>query len=110
MGLRRVTYTEALGHVKPPTAPQPFALLLDDGTQCRLRNGGGWGVRDDGLAGAYRCSSANLAVLVPMRAEAGASAIDRSQPISTVKTDSLGAGDQSSPQTQTVKTAWLVGS
>jgi hypothetical protein len=111
-GLHRVIYTEPLPHVKPLAAPEPFALLLDDGTQCRLRNGGAWGGRDDGLVGAYGCSNATLVVLVPMRPDAGGSAIDRSQPMWTVKTGSLGAGDPHlpSPQTHTVKTAWLAGS
>jgi hypothetical protein len=42
----------------------PFALLLDDGAQCYMRNGGAWGSRDDGLAGAYGCNGESV-VLAP---------------------------------------------
>jgi hypothetical protein len=112
-GLHRVTYTPPLPHVKPPAEPEPFALLLDDGTQCRLRNGGAWGGRDDGLVGAYGCPNANLAVLVPQQRQQGdASPIDRSQPRWTVRIGSLGAADSHlpPPQTHSVKTAWFAGS
>jgi hypothetical protein len=112
-GLHRVAYTQPLPHVKAPAAPEPLALLLDDGTQCRLRNGGAWGGRDDGLVGAYGCPSANLAVLVPQQPqEGGASPIDRSQPMWTVRVGSLGGADAHlpPPQTRSVKTAWFAGS
>jgi hypothetical protein len=109
--LHRVAYTDPLPHLQPAATPAPFALLLDDGTQCRLRNGGAWGGRDDGLAGAYGCPNANLAVLVSMRPQAGSSAIDRSQPLWTVQLGSLGSGDPHlpPPQTHTVTTAWFAG-
>lgn len=111
-GLHRVTYTPPLPRVKPPATPEPFALLLDDGTQCRLRNGGAWGGRDDGLVGAYGCPNANLAVLVPQQREGNASPIDRSQSMWTVKIGSLGGpgAHLPPPQTHSVKTAWFAGS
>lgn len=107
--LRRVTFTEQLPHVKPPAEPEPFAVLLDDGTQCRLRNGGAWGGRDDGLVGAYGCAKSELVVLAGQPAEDGASPIDRSRPRWTVKVGSLGAGNPHlpPPQTRAVKTAWF---
>lgn len=38
--LHRVTYGGQLPRVQPPVVVDPFALLLDDGTRCLLRNGG----------------------------------------------------------------------
>jgi hypothetical protein len=110
-GLHRVAYTDPLPHVQPPPTSAPFALLLDDGTQCRLRNGGAWGGRDDGLVGAYGCPNENPAVLVAVRSQGGESAIDRSQPLWTVKVGALGSGDAHlpPPQTRTVTTAWFAG-
>lgn len=110
-GLRQVAYSDPLPHVLPPPTPEPFALLLDDGTQCRLRNGGAWGGRDDGLVGAYGCPNETPAVLMAVRPEGGESAIDRSQALWTVKVGSLGAGDAHlpPPQTHTVVTAWFAG-
>ena len=106
--LRRVTYTDTLPAVRPPAAPMPFALLLDNGTQCRLRNGGAWGSRDDGLYGAYGCSPGeNLTVLEGTATPA----IDRAQPLWTVKVGPLGGVDTHfpPPETHTVTTAWFAG-
>jgi hypothetical protein len=110
--LHRVSYTDPLPQVQPVAAPQPFALLLDDDTQCRLRNGGAWGGRQEGYVGAYMCgaASANLAVLVLPRQGATAG-IDRSLPAWTVKIGQLGSpmADFPPPQTHTVTTAWFAG-
>lgn len=43
----------ALPHVQPPAITDPIAMVLDDGTRCRLRNGGAWAGRDDGFVGVY---------------------------------------------------------
>ncbi len=109
--LRRFAYADTLPRAQPAATPEPLALLLDDGTRCRLRNGGAWGGRDDGLAGAYGCPDETPAVLVPITVKAGESAIDRSQPLWTVKVGSLGASDAHfpPPQTRTVTTAWFAG-
>ncbi|OBJ56175.1 hypothetical protein A9W95_14220 [Mycobacterium sp. 1423905.2] len=109
-GLHRVT-TAPLGRAQPPSTPSPFALLLDDGTQCRLRNGGAWGGRDDGLVGAYGCPDDNPAVLVPVRSDGKASAIDRSRALWTVQIGSLGSGEPHlpPPETRSVVTAWFAG-
>ena len=110
--LHRVNYSGPLPPVHPTATPQPFALVLDDGTRCRLRNGGAWGTRDDGYLGAYGCGPPNstLAVLV-LLSQGATSTIDRSTPLWTVKVGQLGApGAQfPRPQTHTVATAWLAG-
>jgi hypothetical protein len=109
--LRRYNYASVLPHVQPPATPQPLALLLDDGTRCRLRNGGAWGARADGLVGAYGCGLPNstLAVLVPP--DQGVQAIDRSQPLWTVKVGDLGNPETQfpPPQIHMVTTAWFAG-
>ena len=110
--LHRVSYTDPLPHVQPVAAPQPFALLLDDDTHCRLRNGGAWGGRPDGYVGAYGCAAAssNLAVLV-LPSQGATAAIDRSMPVWTVKIGQLGSptADFPPPQTHSVTTAWFAG-
>lgn len=110
--LHRVNYTDPLPHVQPVAAPQPFALLLDDNTHCRLRNGGAWGGRRDGYVGAYGCGAANSKLAVLVLPDQGATAaIDRSMPVWTVKVGQLGspAADFPPPQTHTVTTAWFAG-
>jgi hypothetical protein len=103
-----VAHTDPLPAVQPPATPMPFGLLLDDGTQCRLRNGGAWGGRDDGLYPAYGCSPGeNLAVLEGTSAPA----VDRAQLLWTVKVGPYGAGivHFPPPQTHTVTTACSAG-
>jgi hypothetical protein len=105
--LFRVTYTESLPSVQSSTTPVPFALLLDDGTRCRLRNGGAWGGRDDGLYGAYGCYGDDRVVLEG----ADTPTPDRSQPLWTVKVGPLGGLNTHfpPPETHTVTTAWFAG-
>jgi len=104
--LHRVAYTDTLPAVQPPATPLPFGLLLDDGTECRLRNGGAWGGRDDGLYPAYGCSPGqNIAVLEGTTVPA----VDRAHPLWTVKVGAFGAGHFPPPQTHTVTTAWFAG-
>ena len=95
--LHRVVYTDTLPAVQPPATPLPFALLLDDGTECRLRNGGAWGGRDDGLYPAYGCSSPgqNIAVLEGTTVPA----VDHAHPMWTVKVGGFGTGHFPPPQT-----------
>ncbi|WP_083667371.1 serine/threonine-protein kinase [Mycobacterium sp. SP-6446] len=104
--LYREFYTDALPAAEPPPTPEPFALLLDDGTQCRLRNGGAWVVRNDGYLGAYGCPSDSPAVLIPAP---GTPAIDRSHPLWTVKVGPLGIANFPPPETHTVTTAYFAG-
>nr|WP_231589416.1 hypothetical protein [Mycobacterium haemophilum] len=110
--LHRVTYGGQLPPVQPTTTPNPFALVLDGGTRCLLRNGGAWAGRDDGYVGVYGCGepSANLAVLW-LPNQGARTCIDRSAPVWTVKVGQLGTPNTHfpPPQTRTVTTAWFAG-
>jgi hypothetical protein len=112
MSLHRVNYGGQLPPVQHPATPEPFALVLDDGTRCTLRNGGAWGGRDDGYVGGYWCGDppANLPVLCPPSPGAG-TCIDRSAPVWTVKVGQLGTPTTHfpPPQTRAVTTVWLAG-
>jgi hypothetical protein len=102
--VHRIHVPAPLNPVTAPVAPQPVALLLDDGTHCRIRNGGSWSGRDDGYLGAYRCDP-NEAVLTRPNSEP----IDRSTPLWTVKLGDLpGFGQPAQPPaTHSVVTAWF---
>ena len=111
--LHRVSYDGPLPPVRPTATPDPFALALDDGTHCLLRNGGAWGGRADGYVGVYGCGvdgGANLAVLW-LPSQGAGTCIDRSSAVWTVKVGQLGAPDAilPPPQTRTVTSAWLAG-
>lgn len=110
--LHRVSYTGTLPTVQPTATPDPFALTLDDGMHCLLRNGGAWGGRADGYVGVYGCGEpqANLAVLW-LPSQGAGTCIDRSSPVWTVKVGQLGPPDaaQAPPQTRAVASAWLAG-
>jgi serine/threonine-protein kinase len=88
----------------------PYGLLLDDGTECRLRNGGGEASRDDGVGRAYGCNG-DSAVLASFEARGWdpTTIIDRSHPLWTVKVGPVRAGNLPPPQTHTVTTAWFAG-
>lgn len=110
--LHRVKYGRALRPVQANATPDPFALVLDDGTQCRLRNGGAGGGRDDGYVGAYWCGDphANVSVLWLPSQGAGAG-IDRSAPAWTVRVGPLGTPETHfpPPETRAVTSAWFAG-
>ncbi|VAZ84111.1 hypothetical protein [Mycobacterium persicum] len=110
--LHRVTYGGPLPGVRPIAMPDPFGLLLDDGTRCLLRNGGAWGGRDDGYVGVYGCGApdANLAVLW-LPSQGAGTCIDRSAPVWTVKVGQLGTPTDHfpAPQTRAVATVWFAG-
>ncbi|ODR17088.1 hypothetical protein BHQ23_27585 [Mycobacterium gordonae] len=105
--LRRVSISAPLAPVDPPQQAWPVALQLDDGTQCRLRNGGAWGSRDDDYRGAYGCDAHGEEgyVLTPYDVYP----IDRSAPMWTVKTGDLATygGALPPPVTHTVAKAWF---
>jgi hypothetical protein len=108
--LHRVTYGGALPPVQHPDPADPFALSLDDGTHCLFRNGGAWGMRDDGYVGVYWCGTgANPVLWLP--SQGAGTCIDRSQPVWTVKVGQLGApgGHFPPPQTRAVIAAWFAG-
>ncbi|WP_124713993.1 hypothetical protein [Mycolicibacterium nivoides] len=104
--VHRIHVAAPLAPVTAPVAPQPVALLLDDGTHCRLRNGGSWGGRDDGYVGAYRCD-ANQVALTRVDSEP----IDRSTSSWTVELGDLpGFGQPAQPPAaHSVVTAWFAG-
>ncbi len=108
--LHRVSYNGQLPPVQPTASPEPFAIELDDGTHCLIRNGGAWGGRDDGYVGAYWCgnSGVNPAVLCLPSEQ---SCVDRSGPVWRVKVGQLGAPDTHfpPPQTHAVASAWFAG-
>ena len=102
--LHRVRARTTPSPVSPKDVPEPVALLLDDGTQCRLRNGGAWSGRDDGYDGAYSCNADGVVL-----AQGHIEPIDRSAPAWTVKTGELGPPGTSlpPPSTHSVVTAWF---
>lgn len=110
--LHRVTYGGQLPQVAPPAVQDPFALVLDDGTRCQLRNGGAWGGRDDGYVGVYGCggASSNVAVLW-LPSQGPGTCLDRSAPTWTVKVGQLGAPGEHfpPPQTRAVTAVWFAG-
>ena len=56
--LARVEATGSVSYdLAPPTKARPLGLLLDDGTACRLRNGGAWSgqVTNPAYVGYYSC-------------------------------------------------------
>jgi hypothetical protein len=106
--LHRVTYGGLLPPLQPTAIPEPFAMLLDDGTRCLIRNGGAWGGRADGYVGTYGCG--DLAVLwLPSRGPG--TCIDRSTPAWTVQVGQVGTPTTNFPvpQTHTVTSAWFAG-
>jgi len=106
--LHRVTYGGPLPPVQPRAVPEPFAMALDDGTRCLIRNGGAWGGRADGYVGTYGCG--DLAVLwLPSRGPG--TCIDRSTPAWTVQIGPVGTPTTNfpPPQTHAVTTAWFAG-
>jgi hypothetical protein len=107
--LHRVRYDGQLPQVQPPAIGDPLALVLDDGTRCRFRNGGARSGRDDGYVGVYDCGSAdsNLAVLW-LPSQGPGSCIDRSAPLWTVQLGQLGEHFPP-PHARAVTTAWFVG-
>lgn len=110
--LHRVSYAGQLPQVQPIASPDPFAVVLDDGTRCLIRNGGSWSGRDDGYEGVYRCGDpgANLAVLWLPSAGPG-TCFDRAAPLWTVQVGQLGAPTDHFPPpvTRGVATAWFAG-
>lgn len=112
MRMHRVGYGGPLPPVRPVATPDPFAMVLDDGTRCLLRNGGAWGGRDDGYVGVYGCGDpdAHLAVLW-LPSQGAGTCIDRSAPVWRVKVGQVGTSSTPAPppQIRPVTTAWFAG-
>lgn len=95
-------------NLPPPATPRPLGLLLDDGTRCRLRNGGSWSAQAQhpDYVGYYGCrkegSDATLIVWADRDSDGG---IDRSGTGWTVQ-----VGDESGPlTTRYVRKVFYVG-
>jgi len=104
--LRRYTVTPQLGAVGRTESPEPWALELADGRHCRIRVGGAWGGRSDGLVGAYSCDGGHDVVLQPANAR---TAVDTSSSTWTVRVGPLGSGnpDFPPPPQVAVRTAYF---
>jgi pimeloyl-ACP methyl ester carboxylesterase len=98
--LHRNTATSPITPVTAATDPQPWALELADGTRCRLRNGGAWAGRSDGLVGAYSCDPTNEVVLTAT--DPNAETIDKATPQWTVQVGVLDDRQTGSPPPRAV--------
>ncbi|WP_278262982.1 hypothetical protein [Nocardia sp. AG03] len=92
--LRKYTVDPPLTPIGRTDSPEPWALELADGRQCRIRVGGAWGGRSDGLVGAYSCSGGHDVVLQPSDAR---TAIDTSSDTWRVAVGPLGSGNPDFP-------------
>jgi len=107
--LYRYTAQAPVSPVVAEANPTPWALDLDDGSRCRLRNGGSWSGRSDDLVGAYYCDPGTAVVLV--RQEGNVAAVDRSKPMWTVLVGELDDSTASPPPvTKEVVRAYFAGS
>ncbi|MBE8518367.1 hypothetical protein ILP97_12750 [Amycolatopsis sp. H6(2020)] len=108
--LYRNVSSAPIGSVQAASAPEPWALELDGGVRCRIRNGGSWSGRSDNLVGAYSCDHGSDVVLVPQ--EDGAASINKTSPLWTVQLGVLDDKQSGSPPPRTVSvlTAYLAAS
>ena len=103
--VRRLSYdTSLLPTVQPPKTPQPFALMLDNGTHCLYIIGGARRARSDGYIPVYTCG-ANLTASVLGDAGSQSDPINRSKPLWTVTFEQPGF----QTQVRSVTTAWFAG-
>lgn len=112
--LRRFPTPGTLPPVDPPATPMPFALTLDEGTNCVLATGVDWGGRADDMVPAYGCNTQGSTLSMGVLVDPGqdpTSAIDRSQPQWTARVGQLGPRGASfeAPRRYTVRTAWFAG-
>jgi hypothetical protein len=104
---KRVLLYTASGPVPtapPAVNPQPWGLVLADGSRCQIRNGGAWPGRADDYNGAYSCEGPTEYVLANSDRY-----VDRSRPTWTVKVGELSASNDISapPKTMPVTTAYF---
>jgi hypothetical protein len=103
--VRRLSYdTSLLPTVQPPKTPQPFALMLDNGTHCLYISGGARRARSDGYIPDYACG-ADLRSCV-LGDASGSDPINRSNRLWTVTFEQPGF----QTQMRSVTTAWFAGS
>lgn len=107
--LHRNTASAPVTSVTPVADPQPWALQLADGTRCRIRNGGSWSGRSDGLVGAYSCIGTDYVVL--SRTDPVPETIDKTKPQWTVQVGVLDDRQTGSPppRTEAVHVAYFAG-
>lgn len=98
---------DSLPEVQPIAQPTPWWIVLENGLECRLRNGGAWGGRADGLVGAYWCSGDDRVVLVEQ--DGYVPPVDQSKAHWTVRLGELGYIDEHFPAPEVigVKTAYF---
>ena len=102
--VRRLSYdTSLLSTVQPPKTPEPFALMLDNGTHCLLIGGGARRARSDGYIPDYACG-ADLRSYV-LGDASGNDPINRTNPLWTVTFEQPGF----QTQMRSVTTAWFAG-
>lgn len=109
--LSRTTLTapRTLPSVTPIAEPVPFAIELDNGDRCQLRNREfvGQFKRADGNAPVWSCSLASGGSGSGL-AKDDEPVIDRSAPLWTIQVGMLGGGEHPEPPTtRTVTTAWF---
>lgn len=102
--LQRMRADQAYAEVPAATDPLPWGLELADGSQCRIRNGGAWPGRPDGLTGAYSCDGETAFVL----ADGTEPVVDRTAALWSVQVGSLdGNVDQPPPILTAVDRAYF---
>jgi serine/threonine protein kinase len=116
--LRRFAFdTRTLQTMNGDWQPQPFALLLDDGTRCTgVNSPRAFAQRDDGYFATYDCGAAG-SVLDPVpTGDLRAPDIDQSGALWTVKVGQVGGrcdlgpcAHFPAPETHTVTTPWFSG-
>lgn len=108
--LHRNTASAPVEPVQAAPDPEPWALELDGGIRCRIRNGGSWSGRSDNLVGAYGCDRGDDVVLVPQ--VAGAATINKKSRLWTVQVGVLDDKRTGSPPPETlgVITAYMAAS
>jgi hypothetical protein len=108
--LIKVKSTTPIKGLTPVADPSPWALVLANGTKCRLRNGGSWGGRADGFVGAYFCDRGEkeFVLVNPYTTEPTIKKVD---PLWTVRVGPLGDPEASfpPPAAVAVTTAYFAG-
>lgn len=105
--LHRFRATAPINDVGQAPSPAPWQLELENGADCRLRDGGSWSGRSDNLVGAYYCRDRQEVVLA-----SADELINKQSPKWTVMYGVLDDRATGSPPPQTigVKTAYYAGS
>lgn len=99
--VRKLYSADPVVPVQAPVDPQPWGVVLIDGSRCTLINSGAWAPGPDGTSPAYACTKdgrdSDLYVLA-----AGAQPIDRSAAVWTALVGQIGNTPTSLPPPTTV--------